>query len=250
MFDQLIFKTWHCRSLAEQGETADVRQSLIDLPLMPATYFAPIPTLFDPIEKTHTSQGISMISGFDSLQFHAKTAPGQRCWSRALAGLLLVCIASASWAQNVAPPAANVAALPLTAIEGKTLDGKPFTLSMLRGKVVLVMFWSTGCAVCRDKMPELRENYAGWSGKPFELVAVNTDARSQDFMDYERIVASTVPARQRFVQLWAGESSYTDSFGKHAQLPEAFLIDKNGKVVERYVGRIPAETWDRIADLL
>lgn len=66
-------------------------------------------------------------------------------------------------------------------------------------------------------------------------------------MDYERIVASTVPARQRFVQLWAGESSYTDGFGKHAQLPEAFLIDKNGKVVERYVGRIPAETGDRIA---
>ena len=121
---------------------------------------------------------------------------------------------------------------------------------MLKGKVVLVMFWSTGCAVCRDKMPELRENYAGWNGKPFELVAVNTDARKTDFMEYERIIASTVPFKQRFVQLWAGESGYLDSFGNHPQLPDAFLIDKSGKLVERYVGRIPAETWDRIADLL
>ncbi|UUZ78441.1 TlpA family protein disulfide reductase [Polaromonas sp. P1(28)-13] len=112
------------------------------------------------------------------------------------------------------------------------------------------MFWSTGCAVCRDKMPELRTNYEGWSGKPFELVAVNTDTRAQDFLDYERIISRTVPVKQRFVQLWTGESGYQDNIGKPAQLPAAFLIDKTGKVVERYVGRIPPEAWDRIADLL
>lgn len=175
-------------------------------------------------------------------------------WRGVLAAWLVACGTIPGWAQNLptlASASATVsAALPTPAIEGKTLDGAPFALSMLKGKVVLVMFWSTGCAVCRDKMPELRENYAGWNGKPFELVAINTDARSQDFLDYERIVASTVPARQRFVQLWAGESGYKDSLGKHAQLPAAFLIDKTGKIVERYVGRIPPETWDRITDLL
>jgi thiol-disulfide isomerase/thioredoxin len=135
-------------------------------------------------------------------------------------------------------------------IEGKTLEGNPFRLASLKGKVVLVMFWSTGCAVCRDKMPELRNNYAGWAGKPFEMVVVNTDARVQDFLDYERIISTTVPVKQRFVQLWTGETGYKDNIGKLAQLPTAFLIDKNGKVVERYVGRIPAEAWDKIADLL
>ncbi len=169
-----------------------------------------------------------------------------------VAALFLATGVSAVCAQSVPLAVAQVA--PATAsvpvIEGKTIDGKPFKLSMLKGKVVLVMFWSTGCAVCRDKMPELRENYAGWNGKPFELVAVNTDARKTDLVEYERIVASTVPVKQRFVQLWAGESGYSDSFGNHPQLPNAFLIDKKGKLVERYVGRIPPETWDRIADLL
>jgi thiol-disulfide isomerase/thioredoxin len=135
-------------------------------------------------------------------------------------------------------------------IEGKTVEGKPFALSSLRGKVVLVLYWSTGCAVCRDKMPELRTNYEGWAGKPFELVAVATDRRVQDVLDYERIISRTVPTKQQFVQLWTGDSSYRDNLGAHAQLPAAYLIDKSGKIVERYVGRIPPEAWDRIADLL
>lgn len=135
-------------------------------------------------------------------------------------------------------------------IEGKTIDGAAFRLASLKGKVVLVMFWSTNCAVCRDKMPELRTNYEGWNGKPFELVAINTDPRVQDFLDYERIISTTVPLKQRFVQLWTGETGYRDNLGKSAQLPMAYLVDKNGKIVERYVGRIPAEAWDRISDLL
>ena len=160
-------------------------------------------------------------------------------------------------AQTTPPPARSASAAAATQvvitmpqIEGKTIDGNPFALSSLKGKVVLVMFWSTGCAVCRDKMPELRSNYEGWMGKPFELVAISTDSRVQDLLDYERIISRTVPIKQRFVQLWTGETAYKDNVGQHARLPAAYLIDKTGKVVERYVGRIPAEAWDKIADLL
>ena len=135
-------------------------------------------------------------------------------------------------------------------VEGTTVEGKPFNLASQKGKVVLLMFWSTDCAVCRDKMPELRQNYQGWQGKPFELVLVATDRRMKDVEDYERIISRTVPLKQRFVQLWAGEPGYKDSVGAPGPLPASFLMDKSGKVVERYQGRIPAEAWDRIAELL
>jgi thiol-disulfide isomerase/thioredoxin len=166
--------------------------------------------------------------------------------------LLLSCAAMMAMASAFAqaPAASTAAPLVTPQIEGKTIEGAAFKLSSLKGKVVLVMFWSTGCAVCRDKMPELRNNYEGWAGKPFELVAVNTDTRMQDFLDYERIISRTVPLKQRFVQLWTGDGGYRDNVGKPAQLPATFLVDKTGKVVERYVGRIPPEAWDRIADLL
>lgn len=161
-----------------------------------------------------------------------------------LAACIVMMTMGAAFAQAPAAPVS------LPQVEGKTIEGAPFKLSSLKGKVVLVMFWSTGCAVCRDKMPELRNNYEGWAGKPFELVAVNTDARMQDFLDYERIISRTVPLKQRFVQLWAGDGGYKDNIGKPVQLPAAFLVDKTGTVVEHYVGRIPAQAWDRIADLL
>jgi len=157
-----------------------------------------------------------------------------------LAFLLAAALWAPAQAQTAAPPA----------VEGKTIDGKPFRLSSLKGKVVLVMFWSTECAVCRDKMSELRQNYEGWNGKPFEMVLVSTDKKMQDLQEYEKIISRTVPVKQRFVQLWAGEPGYKDSFGKPVQLPSTFVIDKNGKVVERYQGRVPAEAWDKIAELL
>ena len=161
---------------------------------------------------------------------------------------LLACAALPAWPQSASALAGALP--PSVSVDGKTVEGQPFRLSALKGKVVLVMFWSTGCAVCRDKMPELRQNYEGWAGKPFEMVLVSTDRKVGDLQDYEKIISRMVPLKQRFVQLWAGETGYRDSVGTPLQLPLTFLVDKGGKVVERYTGRIPAEAWDRIADLL
>lgn len=135
-------------------------------------------------------------------------------------------------------------------LEGKTLTGQPFQLDALRGKVVLVLFWSTDCAVCRDKMPELRANVRGWGGKPFALVTVSSDRRVQDTLDYDRIVSSMVPSNERFASLWMGAPGYRDTFGRHTHWPTTYLLDKTGQVLARYIGRIPPEAWDKIADLM
>lgn len=134
-------------------------------------------------------------------------------------------------------------------VQGSTTDGKPFELGSLKGKVVLLMFWSTSCPVCRDKMPEIRQNHDGWAGKPFEVVLVSTDKRIKDLDDYEKVLARTVPMTARQVWLWSGDQSYKDNLGAHPSLPATYVIDKTGKIVGRYAGRIPAEAWDKISDL-
>lgn len=159
-------------------------------------------------------------------------------------------LAAVLLATSVAPALAADAAEPVLSVQGPTVEGKPFNLASLKGKVVLLMFWSTDCAVCRDKMPELRMNYEGWKNQPFELVTVSVDRRKQDLDEYERLIAHLVPAQQRFVQIWRGEPQYKDNIGTPARLPMSFLIDKEGRTVQRYSGRIPAEAWDQIADLL
>ena len=139
-------------------------------------------------------------------------------------------------------------------LEGSTLQKQPFQLAALKGKVVLLMFWSTDCPVCREQMAELRENVQGWANKPFELVLVSVDKNMKDVDSYNAILNASVPVKQRFTQLWLGDASVKDNLGAAQlpknQLPATFLIDKTGKLVERYNGRVPAQAWDAIADLL
>lgn len=135
-------------------------------------------------------------------------------------------------------------------LEGTTANGQRLQLAALRGNVMLVFYWATGCAVCRDKMRELRANLIGWRSQPFALVGVNMDPQRQDWIDYERLVSQTIPKAQRFDSVWAGASDFRDTMGPATQLPSACVIDKSGTLVERYRGRVPVEAWNRIADLL
>ena len=178
-----------------------------------------------------------------------------RCLAHVRAALLAVtCFTLAAPLLAQTPAAAAVQATSPTAapaaLRGTTLDGQTFDLARLRDKVVLLVFWSTECAVCRDKMPELRANVKGWQGQPFEVIGVSTDRDRRALMSYQQLVNISIPASQRFTTLWRGEAGHQDSFGNAGVLPAAFLIDKQGKVVESYHGRIPPETWDRIAELL
>lgn len=141
-------------------------------------------------------------------------------------------------------------AQPVPELDGRTLDGQPYSIAAQRGKVQMVVFWSTACAVCRDTLPELRSNRNGWRGKPFELVLVATDGRRQDVLDYERVLERIVPMPERIPSLWRNEPGHRDGFGVLGQLPATFVIDRDGKVVARFSGRVPAEAWDRVAELL
>jgi len=104
--------------------------------------------------------------------------------------------------------------------------------------------------VCRDKMHEMRANLAGWQQQPFTLLGVNMDARRQDLSSYETLLRQTIPAAQRLRSIWAADPFFVNSLGPPTLLPSSALIDKDGRLVERYSGRIPPEAWDRIAELL
>ncbi|MBI4589694.1 MAG: TlpA family protein disulfide reductase [Candidatus Rokubacteria bacterium] len=64
-------------------------------------------------------------------------------------------------------PAPNVA---LT-----TLQGKPFSLHDLRGKVVLVNFWATWCLPCQWEMPLMDKLYQAYKAQGFVVVAISLD---------------------------------------------------------------------------
>ena len=141
-----------------------------------------------------------------------------------------------------------VAAVP--SLSGRTLSGQTLSLASLRGKVVLLWFWSTGCAICRDVLPELRANYSGWRGKAFELITVATDLHVEDVRSYERIVQAIVPLTETIPSLWRHDPATRDNFPVRLSMPTAFLVDAKGRIVETYIGRVPPDAWNRIAEIL
>ncbi|XVJ68711.1 MAG: TlpA family protein disulfide reductase [Rhizobacter sp.] len=135
-------------------------------------------------------------------------------------------------------------------LSGQTFNAKPYDLSQEQGKAVLVFFWSTDCAVCRDKMPELRSNYSAWRDKGFQLVAVSLDKNLADVQAYDRILSHTVPMKQQFPSLWRADPVHKDNFGPVAKAPTSFLLNRQGHLEKEIRGRIPAELWDDIAELV
>lgn len=56
-----------------------------------------------------------------------------------------------------------------------TLDGRPFSLADLRGKVVLVNFWATWCVPCQWEMPLMEKLYQAYKARGFVVVAISLD---------------------------------------------------------------------------
>lgn len=124
-----------------------------------------------------------------------------------------------------------------------------FDLASTKGKVVLVFHWSTGCAVCLDKMAELRSNIGGWKNKPFVVVAINHDKNRKGFQDYLRIHKSVDGVNEQFIHVFNKDLAINNLY-KNERLPSSFVLDSQQMLKHTYVGRIPTSAWDEIADLL
>ena len=150
----------------------------------------------------------------------------------------------------VSPAVVRAQARAAATLAGTTLEGQPYDMKAEQGKVVLVFFWSTECAVCRDKMPELRLNYEAWRSKGFQLIAVSLDKSLDAVLGYQGILDRMVPAAQRFPSLWRGAATQRDSFGPVLQTPTTFVLDRQHKMVKEIRGRIPPGLWDDVAELV
>ena len=112
-----------------------------------------------------------------------------------------------------------------------TLSGKQLKMSELRGKVVLVKFWATSCVTCVAQMPANIENYDKYHAQGFEIVAV---AMQYDPANY---VINFVETRKLpFTVALDTVGQVARAFGDVKLTPTAFLIDKNGQILRRYLG--------------
>ena len=111
------------------------------------------------------------------------------------------------------------------------LKGEQTTLSSLRGKVVLVNFWATTCAICLREMPKIAETHEKYRARGLETIAV---AMSYDRPDWVfEYAARTKPPFAIALDL-LGKTER--AFGGIRGTPTSFLLDRKGRIVWRVEG--------------
>jgi cytochrome c biogenesis protein CcmG/thiol:disulfide interchange protein DsbE len=112
------------------------------------------------------------------------------------------------------------------------INGKQISLSDHRGKVVLVNVWATWCPPCRQEMPSMQRLYEKFKGENLEILAVSIDSEGGEAVaPFMRKMHLTFPA------LLDPEETIIPLYGITG-VPESFIIDKDGILVEKIVGPI------------
>jgi peroxiredoxin len=157
---------------------------------------------------------------------HPQTAatPPNRTWIKALVAGVFIVLATIGYFSLFAKESApNVTFTDLT--------GKKITSESLRGKVVMVNFWATSCTTCVAEMPHMVETYNKYKGQGLEFVAV---AMSYDPPNYVLNYAQTRSLPFKVALDTSGDLA--KSFGEVKLTPTTYVIDKQGKIIKRYVG--------------
>lgn len=132
---------------------------------------------------------------------------------------------AASVIASAAPPALGTPAPDFTL---KSDSGRNLKLSELRGQVVMVNFWATWCAPCREEMPLLNQLYEQYRKAGFTLLAVNIDDDPAKARAMARKLGVSFPV------LFDTDKRVSRLYDV-AAMPSTLLIDRDGKL--RYLHR-------------
>jgi thiol-disulfide isomerase/thioredoxin len=155
---------------------------------------------------------------------------------RVLAAVLLLALASMAVAQSVQAPALL------------DLKGHPTSLAVYKGRIVIVNFWATWCAPCREEMPELNRLFGHIDKRQVAVVGIAADEPAAVHAFVTKLGIQYPIAIGDADQVFA----WSTSLGNTTEgLPFSILLDGTGKV--RWIksgGRLTAPEVTRAIDKL
>lgn len=107
------------------------------------------------------------------------------------------------------------------------LNGKPISISSFRGKYLLVDFWASWCAPCRQENPNVVAAYNQFRNKNFEILGVSLD---QEKSAWQNAVTKDQLSWSHMSDLKQWESDAVKAYGFEG-IPFNVLIDPQGKII-------------------
>jgi len=147
---------------------------------------------------------------------------------------------------KVAPPkAANTAgnaSFPAPPdVEFQSLDGQPFHLASLHGRVVLLNFWATWCVPCRAEIPEFNVMQKELEARGFTVVGASVSP--VDSADAIRSFQKDVKQEYTVIR---GAEEIGNTFGNGPGLPVTYILDREGRIRQKFIGQTPRENFEAV----
>jgi cytochrome c-type biogenesis protein len=129
------------------------------------------------------------------------------------------------------PPPGNSTFAPAPDVQFEALDGKPIRLSSLRGRVVLLNFWATWCSPCRSEIPEFNALQKDLDAKGLSVVGVSVSP-----VDTSDAIRSFQKDIKQDYTVLRGAEAIGSQFGNGPGLPVTYVIDRAGRIRQKFVG--------------
>jgi thiol-disulfide isomerase/thioredoxin len=129
-------------------------------------------------------------------------------------------------------------------LDFRTVRGDTVSLEQLKGKVVLLYIWFTGCPPCMKETPELVALYHQLSPRGFLIVGANADRFLGLSYDDETRLRYIRERNIEFpIVYWTRVSDR--AYGGVSIYPALFLIDRKGLISHHWIGYVPSSELGR-----
>ena len=138
-----------------------------------------------------------------------------------------------------------------------------FTLSSLKGNVILINFWATWCGPCIAEIPEFNDLREKYSSKNFEILGISVNDTKEQLQKFANKIDVDYP-------ILYGHSAYLDTnsekdipskeeigenmsiiianYGGFYSIPVSYLINRDGQIVAGYPSAIIGEYWTNLLE--
>lgn len=111
-------------------------------------------------------------------------------------------------------------------------SGKQTSFDEFHGTVTIINFWATWCGPCRKEIPDLEAIHKEYSAKGAQVVGISVD-RGPSVLDN---VANFVQKFKMTYPVVIDNGELEQLFGNIRAIPTTFIINRDGKIVEKLVG--------------
>ncbi len=110
-----------------------------------------------------------------------------------------------------------------------TPEGTPFSLSALKGKIVLVDFWASWCKPCRLENPNVVADYNKYKDKGFDILGVSLDKDKESWI---KAIGDDKLSWHQVSDLKYWQNEVAVKYGIQS-IPSNLLLDKDGKIIAK-----------------